>query len=275
MASKQLPKNQITNLINKVLGYDFLLCDSMDSKSELFEMSEESINNLDLEDIKLKAETLNTLFLFIKNNPKIQEIIEDTDKTKLIKCLNRVTYELYKIIYQLSKNDSILDRGFYLCFLVLNAVLSDKIVEMDNFISSYLVETFDNLENTDGIELLQIDTLHLILSLSKRIKNADDISEIKKLINRVDERLNFLQDTEINSNCLNANNVLIITIIANIQCALKIVMSYLTTGYMEENIYPLIDSYSLNAYKIAEQGNLENYKILSSMLGYGLKYYLE
>ena len=28
-------------------------------------------------------------------------------------------------------------------------------------------------------------------------------------------------------------------------------MSYLTTGYMEENIYPLIDSYSLNAYKIA------------------------
>lgn len=241
------------------------------NKFEMYGLSEESINNLDLEDIKLKAETLNTLFLFIKNNPKIQEIIEDTDKTKLIKCLNRVTYELYKIIYQRSKNDSILDRLFYLCFLVLNAVLSDKIVEMDNFISSYLVETFDNLENTEGIELLQIDTLHLILSLSKRIKNADDISEIKKLINRVDERLNFLQDTEINSNCLNANNVLIITIIANIQCALKIVMSYLTTGYMEENIYPLIDSYSLNAYKIAEQGNLENYKILSNMLGYGLE----
>ena len=66
---------------------------------EMYGLSEESINNLDLEDIKLKAETLNTLFLFIKNNPKIQEIIEDTDKTKLIKCLNRVTYELYKIIY--------------------------------------------------------------------------------------------------------------------------------------------------------------------------------
>ena len=41
-------------------------------------------------------------------------------------------------------------------------------------------------------------------------------------------------------------------------------------SFMEENIYPLIDSYSLNAYKIAEQGNLENYKILSNMLGYGL-----
>lgn len=33
MASKQLTKNQITNQINRVLGYDFLLCDSM-----LFEM---------------------------------------------------------------------------------------------------------------------------------------------------------------------------------------------------------------------------------------------
>lgn len=38
MASKQLTKNQITNQINRVSGYDFLLCDSMYSKSELFEM---------------------------------------------------------------------------------------------------------------------------------------------------------------------------------------------------------------------------------------------
>lgn len=237
---------------------------------EMYELSEESINNLDLEDIKLKAETLNTLFLFIKNNPKIQEIIEDTDKTKLIKCLNKVTYELYKIIYQHSKNESILDRLFYLCFLALNAVLSDKIVEMDNFISSYLAETFDNLENKEVIELLQINILHLILSLSKRIKNIDDISKIKNIIDSIDKQLSSLQDIEIKSDCLNTNNVLIITIVANIQCALKIVMSYLTTGYMEENIYPLIDSYALNAYKIAEQGNLENYKILSNMLGYGL-----
>ncbi len=237
---------------------------------EMHKLSEESINNLDLEDIKLKAETLNTLFLFIKNNPKIQEIIEDTDKTKLIKCINRVTYELYKIIYQLSQNEIILDRLFYLCFLALNAILSDKIVEMDNFISSYIAQTFCNIENKEVIELLQIDILHLILCLSKRIKNADDISEIKKLINRIDEQLSILQDIEIKSDCLNTNNVLIITIVANIQCALKIVMSYLTTGYMEENIYPLIDSYVLNAYKIAEQGDLENYKILSNMLGYGL-----
>ena len=83
---------------------------------EMYGLSEESINNLDLEDIKLKAETLNTLFLFIKNNPKIQEIIEDTDKTKLIKCLNRVTYELYKIIYQhlkLRNKDKIIYQVYY------------------------------------------------------------------------------------------------------------------------------------------------------------------
>ena len=145
---------------------------------EMYGLSEESINNLDLEDIKLKAETLNTLFLFIKNNPKIQEIIEDTDKTKLIKCLNRVTYELYKIIYQLSKNDSILDRLFYLCFLVLNAVLSDKIVEMDNFISSYLVETFDNLEKYNNISAYYTDDS---IKKIEKLSNSEFMNELDNL----------------------------------------------------------------------------------------------
>lgn len=43
MTSKQLTKYQITNQINRVLGYDFLLCDSMYSKSELFEMYNEIV----------------------------------------------------------------------------------------------------------------------------------------------------------------------------------------------------------------------------------------
>lgn len=43
MVSKQLTKNQITNQINRVLGYDFLICDGMYSKSELFEMYNEIV----------------------------------------------------------------------------------------------------------------------------------------------------------------------------------------------------------------------------------------
>lgn len=43
MANKQLTKYQITNQINRVLGYDFLLCDSMYTKSELFEMYNEIV----------------------------------------------------------------------------------------------------------------------------------------------------------------------------------------------------------------------------------------
>lgn len=43
MTNKQLTKNQITNQINRVLGYDFLLCDSMYSKSELFDMYNEIV----------------------------------------------------------------------------------------------------------------------------------------------------------------------------------------------------------------------------------------
>lgn len=43
MANKQLTKHQITNQINRVLGYDFLLCDSMYSKSELFDMYNEIV----------------------------------------------------------------------------------------------------------------------------------------------------------------------------------------------------------------------------------------
>lgn len=43
MTNKQLTKYQITNQINRVLGYDFLLCDSMYSKSELFEIYNEVV----------------------------------------------------------------------------------------------------------------------------------------------------------------------------------------------------------------------------------------
>lgn len=43
MSKKQLTKYQIINQINRVLGYDFLLCDSMYSKSELFELYNEIV----------------------------------------------------------------------------------------------------------------------------------------------------------------------------------------------------------------------------------------
>lgn len=43
MKIKQLTKNQIVNQINRVLGYDFLLTDSMYSKAELFEIYNEIV----------------------------------------------------------------------------------------------------------------------------------------------------------------------------------------------------------------------------------------
>lgn len=43
MTTKQLTKYQIVNQINRVLGYDFLLTDSMYSKAELFEMYNEIV----------------------------------------------------------------------------------------------------------------------------------------------------------------------------------------------------------------------------------------
>lgn len=43
MTNRQLTKYQITNQINRVLGYEFLLCDSMYSKAELFEMYNEIV----------------------------------------------------------------------------------------------------------------------------------------------------------------------------------------------------------------------------------------
>lgn len=45
MSSKQLTKYQIVNQINRVLGYDFLLTDSMYSKAELFEIYKEIVIN--------------------------------------------------------------------------------------------------------------------------------------------------------------------------------------------------------------------------------------
>lgn len=45
MKNKQLTKYQIVNQINRLLGYDFLLTDSMYSKAELFEMYNEIVIN--------------------------------------------------------------------------------------------------------------------------------------------------------------------------------------------------------------------------------------
>lgn len=45
MKNKQLTKNQIVNQINRILGYDFLLTDSMYSKAELFEIYNEVVIN--------------------------------------------------------------------------------------------------------------------------------------------------------------------------------------------------------------------------------------
>ncbi len=240
------------------------------NKFDIRNLSEENITKLDIEDIRLKAETLNALFLFIKNNPKIQEVIKNKNKAGVIKTINKVTCELYKIIYQTYSGDSKLEKEFYFCFLVLHAILSDKIVEIDNFISSNIESIFCISETDKSIETIQIDTLHLIVKLCHRIKNADNIKEIKSLIRKIDSQLCDLQDAELVNDSLNIDNVLIITIIANIQCALKIVSEYLTTGKTNENIYPLLDSYTSNSFKIAEQGTLDNYKTLSNLLGYAL-----
>ena len=62
MANKQLTKHQITNQINRVLGYDFLLCDSMYSKSELFEMYSEIVIK---RKIPVWSEIENSIVMFI------------------------------------------------------------------------------------------------------------------------------------------------------------------------------------------------------------------
>ena len=240
------------------------------NKFDIENLSNENIKRLDIEDVKFKAETLNALFLFIKNNPKIQEVLKDKNKSGLIKTLNKVTCELYKIIYQIYPCDSKIEKEFYFCFIVLHAILSDKIVEIDDFISSNIENVFGISETDKPIETIQIDTLHLIVKLCHRIKNADDIKEIKNLIRKIDVQLCDIQDTELVNDSLSIDNVLIITIIANIQCALKIVTEYLTTGKTNENIYPLLDTYTSNSFKIAEQGFLDNYKTLSNLLGYAL-----
>lgn len=45
MSNKQLTKYQIVNQINRALGYDFLLTDSMYTKAELFELYKEIVIN--------------------------------------------------------------------------------------------------------------------------------------------------------------------------------------------------------------------------------------
>ena len=63
MANKQLTKYQITNQINRVLGYDFLLCDSMYSKAELFEIYKEVVINNKIP-VWSEMEDSNVMFIY-------------------------------------------------------------------------------------------------------------------------------------------------------------------------------------------------------------------
>lgn len=63
MANKQLTKHQITNQINRTLGYDFILCDSMYSKAELFEIYDEIVINGKIP-VWSEIENSNVIFIY-------------------------------------------------------------------------------------------------------------------------------------------------------------------------------------------------------------------
>lgn len=63
MKNKQLTKYQIVNQINRVLGYDFLLTDSMYTKAELFEIYKEVVINNKIP-IWSEIEDSNIMFIY-------------------------------------------------------------------------------------------------------------------------------------------------------------------------------------------------------------------
>lgn len=63
MANKQLTKYQIVNQINRILGYDFLLTDSMYTKAELFEIYKEVVINNKIP-VWSEIENSNVMFIY-------------------------------------------------------------------------------------------------------------------------------------------------------------------------------------------------------------------
>ncbi len=198
----------------------------------------------DLDDVKIKFFALNALFIYIKNNPSIEEKLKTAD-IDLEKLACKI-YELVAVAYAEEKNWK-----FYF-YLSSYAVLADK---------ATLIIGTTRPENSDSGDLLS-QTLRFFTDFNFPVRLKRDLQDRKNNLDVLKQGFADIQDSD---SITNQGQLYEIIALSNLISIGEKLQSYLFAGE-GRNIPTSINSEVSNAIKVfAEIGNNE-WELICSLL---------
>ena len=224
-----------------------------------------STENYNKEDINRVIKALNIIIDIIDNRTNIK------DKNIIIE-INNIIFELYKLQYDLmTSNYEILDADYIITMYAMYSLVCDK----ETMVDKDLRINIDKLkEKNIKKEIYEIEhKLYLsILCIIRRIKNQNDVDEIRNLMKDIQNTLDYIQKIEIRNEEIEYNTI-IIGIIGNLLYAIQNVSEYIISGNNknDNNIYSIIDNYIYNAMQISEFNTNDRLNDVIKVLGKTLK----
>lgn len=226
------------------------------------------------DDIHIKAESINTLLIFLLNHSKLKEIFQEskTSRKEFILNLHNISYELRKVYFLYLKDNQLPDQLYNLIIAVCNGILADRVSDVDLFVRKNVPGIEEFMEDLIPIDQLKNRIYLIILLLLRRIGNLNEKNILEQEIIACEKLLGSLQKKEMEGNTFEISNGILIGGFANLLFVLRSVFKYLTSGKTGsgEGIDSLIRTYTFNAFKLFENSH-ESLASASSLLNYALE----
>lgn len=236
------------------------------------EVLENKINNVIIntqnynkEDINRIIKALNIIIDIIDNRTNVK------DKNIIIE-INNIIFELYKLQYDLMRSDyQILDMDYITTMYAMYSLVCDKETMVDKVLRIDINKLKEKNIKEESNRLEHKLCLS-ILCVIRRIKNQNDVDEIRNLMKDIQNTLDSMQRIEIVKEEIEYNTI-IIGIIGNLLYAIQNVAEYIISGNNknDNNIYSIIDNYIYNAMQIAEFNTNDRLNDIIKVLGKTLK----
>lgn len=227
--------------------------------SSLFNKDQFKFSGINSNDLHIKLDAL-TIFIYkIYNNPELaRDYFED--KPDLLLKLHEIAFGLYSnMLREESQDFGIRD----IVLTALYGILSDKVVELDHSLNSYLSTHQKDHEEKTTAKIFN-DTWRFFLFLSKNIASKADLKKIDDFVLSINEMLNDLQDKMLAEETPSINDGIQISITANLIYIFQEYYHYLLHGQLADGgrFTDRLQTYLYNAVKYAELINDNKTKII-------------
>ena len=243
-------KNEIFNIL-KESSYLLQIISKQEElklKSYFLDINDFIFSQAEKDDIEIKYLALHSLFIYIKNNPSIENEITQTDK----KYIYKLALNLYELSTIIGKKNN-----FYFLLSVLYACLSNQLTFID--FNYYNIDKIkENVHNLEDFVVI------CIISLFMNVTNKDFLEKRKSLLNELDK---IFQKTQ--KECQSEEDILKIVSFSNLVTLTKKVYLYITKG--EGKLDSQIDNYIINSVKVFSKLHYKEWELLSNLLRYAFK----